>query len=89
MLGIRIALGAAAANIARVVTVRVMAMVLIGAAVGLGAGLASVRFVETLLYGVKATDVSMMALPGLVLLAAAFLAALPAVVRAVRIGFRR
>jgi len=84
-LGIRIALGAAAGNIARVVTVRVMLMVLLGAAVGLGAGLASVRFVQTLLYGVRGTDVSMMVVPAVVLLLAAGLAALPAVMRAVRI----
>jgi len=84
-LGIRIALGAAAGNIARVVTVRVMLMVLLGAGVGLGAGLASVRFVSSLLYGVRGTEVSMMVLPAVVLLAAVGLAALPAVLRAVRI----
>ncbi len=84
-IGIRIALGAAAGNIARVVTVRVMLMVLVGAMAGLGAGLASVRFVQTLLYGVRGTDVSMMIVPMFVLLATAGLAALPAVLRAVRI----
>ncbi len=84
-LGIRIALGADSANIARIVTVRVMLMVFVGAIVGLCAGLASVRFIETLLYGVKATDVSVMILPAAVLLMAACCAALPVVLRAVRI----
>jgi hypothetical protein len=84
-IGIRIALGAAAANIARLVTVRVMLMVIVGAVVGLTAGMASVRFIAALLYGVKATDPPMLLVPALVLLAAVCLAALPAVLRAVRI----
>jgi ABC-type antimicrobial peptide transport system permease subunit len=84
-IGIRIALGAAAANIARIVSARVMAMVMVGAAAGLIAGAASVRFVSSLLYGVKGTDVSMMVLPAIVLLAAAACAAVPAILRAVRI----
>ena len=84
-IGIRIALGAAAANIVRIVTARVMAMVVMGAAMGLIAGAASVRFVASLLYGVKGTDVSMMLLPVIALLAAAACAAVPAVLRAVRI----
>jgi putative ABC transport system permease protein len=52
-LGVRIALGAASANIAQLVTVRVMAMVVLGAIVGVFLGLLSVRYVEALLYGVK------------------------------------
>jgi predicted permease len=84
-IGIRIALGAAAGNIARIVTGRVLVMVLVGAGVGLAAGVGSVRFVQSLLYGVRGTDLSMMVLPGVVLLVAAVLAALPAVLRAVRI----
>jgi predicted permease len=84
-IGIRIALGAAAANIARILGARLMAMVVVGAAVGLIAGAASVRFVASLLYGVKGTDVSMMVVPVIVLLAAAACAAVPAVLRAVRI----
>ena len=84
-IGIRIALGAAAGNIARVVTMRVFLMVLLGAGVGLVLGIVSVRFVTTLLYGVKVTDASMMTAPAAVLLVASCLAALPAVLRAVRI----
>lgn len=84
-IGIRIALGAAGGNIARIVSARVLLMVLAGAAIGLGAGIASVRFVQSLLYGVKGTEFSMMAIPAIVLLAATACAAVPAVLRAVRI----
>jgi putative ABC transport system permease protein len=84
-IGIRIAMGAAAANIARILSVRVIAMVVEGAVVGLIAGVASVRCVSSLLYGVNGTDVSMLVLPGIVLLATAVCAAVPAVLRAVRI----
>jgi putative ABC transport system permease protein len=84
-IGIRIALGAQAGNIARLVTASVFSTVLIGAAAGLVLGMASVRYVETLLYGVKGSDPSMLALPTVVLLAAALLSALPAVLRAMRI----
>jgi predicted permease len=84
-LGVRIALGAAAANIARLVMVRVMAMVMLGAIVGVLLGLVSVRYVEALLYGVKGTDVSMLSVPCAVLLGAALLVSLPAVLRAVKI----
>jgi ABC-type antimicrobial peptide transport system permease subunit len=66
-------------------TAEVFAMVLVGAVVGLALGVASVRYVETLLFGVKGSDPGMLALPALVLFAAALLAALPAVVRAARI----
>jgi len=59
--------------------------VLVGAVAGLALGAASVRYVETLLFGVRGSDPAMLALPALVLFAAAFLAALPAVVRAARI----
>ncbi|MGH9613825.1 MAG: hypothetical protein ACRD4P_12160, partial [Bryobacteraceae bacterium] len=67
------------------VTVDVFSMVLLGAFAGVALGLASARYLETLLYEVKATDVGMLALPALMILAAALLAALPAVIRAVRI----
>jgi predicted permease len=84
-LGIRIALGAAVGNIARLVTLRVFAMVLAGAVAGVALGMVSGRYVATLLYGVKAYDPAMLALPTFVLLAVALLAALPAVIRAARI----
>jgi ABC-type lipoprotein release transport system permease subunit len=84
-LGVRIALGAAAAHIARLVSVRMMAMVTLGAIAGFLLGLLSARYVESLLYGVKGTDISMLAMPSAVILGAALLASLTAVYRAVRI----
>jgi putative ABC transport system permease protein len=84
-IGIRMAIGAQAREVARHVTGEALSMVLIGAFAGLGLGMASVRYIEALLYQVKPTDPGMLALPGLTILVAAFLAALPAVTRAVRI----
>jgi predicted permease len=84
-IGIRIAIGAQAGDIARRVTAEVFSMVIVGAVAGLVFGLASVRYIAALFYQVKATDAGMLALPWLAILAAAFAAALPAVLRAVRI----
>ena len=84
-IGIRIAIGAPAGDIARRVTADVFYMVLTGAVAGLTLGLLSMRYIHTLLYGVKATDPGMLALPALTILAATLLAALPAVIRALRI----
>ena len=60
-------------------------MVLAGALAGLALGMASVRYIESLFYEVKATDVGALAVPSLAILAAAMVAAVPAVIRAVRI----
>jgi len=84
-IGIRIALGAPASNIARIVSARMLLMVLAGAVAGLAAAMGSVRFVHALLYGVSGTAISMTAMSMIVLLAAAMCAAVPAVLRAVRI----
>jgi len=85
-IGIRMALGAQAGDVARRVTGDVFSMVLVGAFAGLALGFASVRYIQALLYQVKPTDPRMLALPTLTILAAALLAALPAVIRAVRIN---
>jgi predicted lysophospholipase L1 biosynthesis ABC-type transport system permease subunit len=84
-LGIRIAIGARPAGIARLVTVETFAMVILGAGAGLALGMGSARFLESLLYEVKPSDPGLLALPSLTILAAALLASLPAVIRAVRI----
>jgi predicted permease len=82
-IAIRMALGAPAANIARRVTTEVFAMVLGGALGGLALGMAAVRYIESLFYQVKPTDPAMLAIPSLIILGAAVLAALPATIRAV------
>ena len=84
-IGIRVAIGAPAGNIARLVTVEIFAMVLAGALAGLALAMASARYIEGLLYQVKPTAAGFLALPSITILAAALLAALPAVIHAVRI----
>jgi predicted permease len=84
-IGIRMAIGAQASGIARLVTADVFSMVALGAAAGLATGMASVRYIESLLYQVKPTDATMLAGPALAILAIALLVAVPAVARAIRI----
>ena len=84
-IGIRMAIGAQAGDIARRVTADIFLMVLAGAAAGLALGLASVRYIATLLFQVNPTGLALLVLPSLTILAAALLAAVPAVIRAVRI----
>jgi predicted permease len=84
-IGIRMALGAPAGDVARRVTADVFSMLLAGAVAGLALGVASARYIEALLYQVRPTDPGMLALPALTILAAALLAALPPVIRAVHI----
>jgi predicted permease len=84
-IGIRIAIGAQAGDIAWRVTLEVFAMVLVGGLVGLALGLASNRYIGALLYQVKATDLGVLVVPAVVMIAAAVVAAIPPVIRAVRI----
>ena len=84
-IGIRIAVGARIGSIARLVTGQIFVTVFIGAAAGIALGMASVRYVQTLLFGIKGTEPTMLIAPAAVLLAAALLAAIPAVLRAARI----
>lgn len=81
-IGIRIAVGASIGSIARLATTQIFVTVFIGAAAGITLGMASVPYVQILLFGVKGTDPSMLIAPAAVLLAAALLAALPVVIRA-------
>jgi ABC-type antimicrobial peptide transport system permease subunit len=84
-IGIRMAIGARACDVARRVTADVFSMVFVGALAGLALGMGLARYIEPLLYQVQATGAAMLALPSLTILAAALLAAVPAVTRAVRI----
>jgi ABC-type lipoprotein release transport system permease subunit len=84
-IGVRMAIGAQAGGIARLVAVDVLYMVAAGALAGVALGLASSRYIESLLFQVKATDPAMLAIPSCTILVAALLAALPAVIHAVRI----
>jgi ABC-type antimicrobial peptide transport system permease subunit len=84
-IGIRIAVGAQGRNIARLVTAEVFFMVAVGAVTGVALGMMSVRYLESLFYQVKATDLTMLAFPALSILGAALLAAVIPVMRAVQI----
>jgi ABC-type antimicrobial peptide transport system permease subunit len=84
-IGIRMALGARSAQIVRRIALGMLGVVSFGALVGLTGGLVAGRFVQTLLFDVKATDVEMVVAPLLLLLSAGVLAALPSAIRATRI----
>jgi putative ABC transport system permease protein len=85
-IGIRRAIGAGAGEIGRLVTSEAIAMLLMGAGVGLALGVASVRTFAALLYHVSATDPSMLAAPVLTMLGVAAAAAAPAILRALRVN---
>ena len=61
---------------ARGVIVNVLGMVLAGALSGVALAMALVRHIEALLYQVKATDLGVLELPSLTMLAAALVAAM-------------
>jgi len=84
-IGIRMAIGAQAADIARRVTAEIFLMVIAGALAGLALGFASERYIDALLYQVSPRDPAMLAAPAMTIVVAALLAALPPVIRAVRI----
>jgi putative ABC transport system permease protein len=84
-IGIRMAIGAQAGDIAQRVTAEVLSMVVLGALVGLALGLTTTRYIGALLYQVKATDLGVLVVPTVVMTVAAVLAAVPPVIRAVRI----
>ncbi|MGC1461425.1 MAG: hypothetical protein WA802_04435, partial [Terracidiphilus sp.] len=60
-------------------------MVVAGLVAGVGLGLASARYMESLFFQVKASDATMLAIPFAVILAVAAVATVPAVLRALRI----
>ena len=84
-IGIRVALGARAAHVIRRITARMLGSIGAGTAIGLTAGIAVERLVESLLFEVRSTDPSSWSLPILTMAATATLAALPPVARAIRI----
>jgi len=73
-LGIRLALGATASNVLRLVVGQGVTLTLVGVTVGLIASLALTRLMETLLFGVSATDPATFLLIALLLTAVALIA---------------
>ncbi len=83
-IGIRMAIGSTRAGIVRLVTLDVFLMIALGGCAGVVLGFGAARSVESLFYRVKATDADMIALPACAILITAFVATLPAVLRALR-----
>jgi putative ABC transport system permease protein len=84
-IGIRMALGARANEVVWLMLRRGMGPVLVGAVVGLGIAVLATRLMRSLLFEVSATDPATFAAITLILLAAAFVAALVPARRAARI----
>jgi ABC-type antimicrobial peptide transport system permease subunit len=73
-IGIRMALGAQASDVLRMVVWRGMSLTLIGVALGLAMALALTRIMQNLLFEVSATDPATFALIALLLLSVALIA---------------
>ena len=84
-IGVRMALGAHAGRVQRLVLVQGMRLTAVGLAIGLGAALGASRLLESQLFGISATDPSTYAALALLLLGAAALATLLPARRATRI----
>jgi predicted permease len=84
-IGIRMAIGARSPDIIKRIAFEILVWLVAGSLGGLALGAAISRYIATLLYEVKATDVSSLVAPVLALIVTAILAALPPMVRAVRI----
>jgi putative ABC transport system permease protein len=84
-IGIRIALGAQVPHVVRQVTAGISFAVTVGMVAGLVFGLGLTRYIQSLLYQVKATDIAMLALPCSIILAVACVAAVPALLRAIHV----
>jgi putative ABC transport system permease protein len=84
-IGVRMALGASGAGVARMVVGRGLALAAAGVAAGLVAAALSVRLFTTLLFGVGATNVATYAASGVLLLAVAAIASWLPARRAMRV----
>ncbi len=84
-IGVRLALGATPGGVRWLIVAATLRQVAAGAAIGLAASWALARFTDSLLYGITRHDALSFALPPLLLLAFALLAALTPMIRASRI----
>ena len=84
-IGVRLALGATPGSVVRLITTRGLLLASVGIAIGLAAALSLVRFIETLLFNVRGTDVATLAGSAAVLLIAATAACIVPALRAGRV----
>ena len=84
-IGIRLALGARPASILSMIVLRGLRLTAIGAVIGLGAAFVATRYVQSQLFGVRATDAVTFVSVCIVLAAAAILACLVPARRAMRV----
>jgi ABC-type antimicrobial peptide transport system permease subunit len=84
-LGIRIAIGAPASDLARRVTVEIFTFVILGTVLGCATGLLLEPYAKTLLYHVERADLRVVVVPLITIFVAATLAAGPPLLRAIRI----
>jgi predicted permease len=84
-IGIRMAVGAQPQKLAVHVIARFFWMLFVGGITGFALSLASVRHIEPLLYQVRPTALPVLLFPVLAIMGAAVIAALPAVIHAIRI----
>jgi hypothetical protein len=84
-IGLRMALGARPAQVVGLITARLLALVSIGAVVGIAGGQVFGRAIGTLLFQIAPTAPVVLLVPIIALVTAAALAALPPAIRAVRI----
>jgi predicted permease len=84
-LGIRIAVGASAKDIATRVTAGIFSMAFLGVMIGSSVALLLEPYAKSLLYEVKPSDMEVLTFPALTIAIATLLAAVPAVIRAIRI----
>jgi ABC-type antimicrobial peptide transport system permease subunit len=84
-IGVRMALGASAGAVLRLVTRHGMKLTLAGLAIGLAASLALTRLMKSLLFGVSATDPVTFIVVPLLLIAVALMAALVPARRAAKV----
>jgi ABC-type antimicrobial peptide transport system permease subunit len=84
-IGIRMALGARASEVLRLVMAQGLSLALAGAAVGLLTAIPLSRYLESQLYGVSGTDVTTYALVGVFLVLSALAATAVPALRASRV----
>jgi ABC-type antimicrobial peptide transport system permease subunit len=84
-IGVRIALGAQAGDVVRLVMRETMLLVAIGIVIGIGAAIAFTRLISSLLFGLTPTDPLTIALASLLMIASATLAGFLPARRACRV----